>query len=174
MTMFGEVFQIGYVVKDMESALEHWTKTLQVGPFYTVDITTPSLVYGEEVTARSRIALSQWNDLQVELIYPLDDAPTIYKAFLDSGREGLHHLGSLTPDFSRDDEQVVASGIKRAQVGSLMGTRFTYYETDTHFQGTMVELLEATPFFLDVIDKLKAGTRNWDGTEPVRPLKQLF
>jgi hypothetical protein len=34
---FGELRQNGYVVRDIQSAMKHWTEVLGVGPFYYVD-----------------------------------------------------------------------------------------------------------------------------------------
>ena len=34
---FGKVCQNGYVVRDIEAALKHWTEVLGVGPFYYID-----------------------------------------------------------------------------------------------------------------------------------------
>ena len=35
--MLGNVLQNGYVVRDMDAALEHWTEVLGVGPFYYIE-----------------------------------------------------------------------------------------------------------------------------------------
>ncbi len=32
--IFGEVRQNGYVVRDIDAALKHWTEVLGVGPFF--------------------------------------------------------------------------------------------------------------------------------------------
>jgi hypothetical protein len=35
--LLGNVLQNGYVVRDMDAALEHWTEVLGVGPFHYVE-----------------------------------------------------------------------------------------------------------------------------------------
>jgi hypothetical protein len=35
---FGKVCQNGYVVRDIEAALKHWTEVLGVGPFYPMPL----------------------------------------------------------------------------------------------------------------------------------------
>ena len=35
--IFGPVRQNGYVVRDIEAALEHWTTVLGIGPFYYIE-----------------------------------------------------------------------------------------------------------------------------------------
>jgi hypothetical protein len=32
--IFGEIRQNGYVVRDIDSALRHWTEVIRVGPFF--------------------------------------------------------------------------------------------------------------------------------------------
>jgi hypothetical protein len=36
--IFGKVCQNGYVVRDIEAAMAHWTQVLGVGPFYYTSI----------------------------------------------------------------------------------------------------------------------------------------
>jgi hypothetical protein len=35
--LFGPIRQNGYVVRDIEGALKHWTTVLGVGPFFSVE-----------------------------------------------------------------------------------------------------------------------------------------
>ena len=32
--LFGPIRQMGYVVQDIEAAMQHWTRVLRIGPFY--------------------------------------------------------------------------------------------------------------------------------------------
>ncbi|MFD2137196.1 hypothetical protein ACFSLT_22255 [Novosphingobium resinovorum] len=36
--IYGRIFQIAYVVPDLDEAVEHWTKSMGVGPFYDFPI----------------------------------------------------------------------------------------------------------------------------------------
>ena len=45
------------------------------------------------------VALANSGDLQIELIQQRNDAPSMYKEFLDSGREGLQHMSYWTRDY---------------------------------------------------------------------------
>ena len=53
---------------------------------------TGSVYRGEPTEPVVSIAFANSGDLQVELIEQEDDAPSIYREFLDAGREGFHHL----------------------------------------------------------------------------------
>ena len=42
--VLGPVRQLGFVVRDLDRALEYWTKTLGVGPFFTIRNVVPDTV----------------------------------------------------------------------------------------------------------------------------------
>jgi hypothetical protein len=170
----GEVFQLGYVFRDMDGALDHWIGTLGVGPFFKMRVESETEIYGTHMMLRCDIALSYWNDFQIELISPLDDAPTHYGRFLGSGPGGLQHLGTLTPDFARDEHRLMSSGNERLLRAEFNGSQIGYYGTDRNFPGTMIELVEKTDFFLGFNQAIRSASETWDGREPVRPIESLF
>ena len=92
--LFGPIRQNGYVVRDIEAAMKHWIDVLQVGPWFYIDrVQTDWFRHrGQDSTAELSIALANSGDLQIELIQQRNDAPSMYKEFLDSGREGLQHV----------------------------------------------------------------------------------
>ena len=52
------------------------------------------------------IALANSGDLQIELIQQVNDAPSMYKEFLDAGHEGLQHVAMPT-EISRGKQSVL-------------------------------------------------------------------
>ncbi len=93
----GSVRQLGFVVHDLDRALEYWTKTLRVGPFFTIRNVVPEKWHyrGQPSLApRASIALANSGDLQIEIIQQHDDHPTGWRDFLASGREGFQHVSS--------------------------------------------------------------------------------
>src|SRR5205085_2999920 len=95
--MFGPIRQIAFVVRDLEGALDYWTKTLGVGPFYVMRNMTPDDFRYRGAASpppRMSIALGNSGDLQVEIIEQHDDRPSAYRDFLDSGREGMQHVSA--------------------------------------------------------------------------------
>jgi len=170
----GKVFQLGYVVRDFDGALDHWIGTLGVGPFFKMRIESETEIYGAQMMLRCDIAISYWNEFQIELISPLDDTPTHYGRFLGAGQGGLQHLGTLTPDFARDDHRLTSSGNERVLRAEFNGSQIGYYGTDSHFPGTMIELVEETEFFVGFNRAIRSACETWDGREPVRPIESLF
>lgn len=160
--LFGNPFQVAYVVRDMDAALAHWIGTLGIGPFHIIEIDQEALVYGKQLHVRTQMALSWWVDMQIELIMPRDNAMTPYKVFLDSGRQGVHHLACISDDFTRSDAEMKSSGIECVMLGEMPDTRIAYYGTDKDFAGMMIAIVEGSPFFLNLLNRMKlhvhAGT----------------
>lgn len=88
--MFGSINQIGYVVRDIDAAMDRWVRH-GVGPwFYIGDVTVDYFRYrGADSDLKMSVALANSGDLQLELIQQRNDAPPMYKDFLD--RAGHRH-----------------------------------------------------------------------------------
>ncbi len=68
--IFGDIRQNGYVVRDIESAMKHWTEVLGVGPFFYFErVPVHDFRYrGEPSPVDLSIALANSGALQIELI----------------------------------------------------------------------------------------------------------
>ncbi|WP_136162184.1 VOC family protein [Sphingomonas flavalba] len=172
--LFGPVFQIAYVVEDVDAAIDHMVKTMGVGPFFLFPLPLQAEwleVRGERVPADydllAAAALSYSGETMIELIQP-GSAPSTYREFLDAGRRGVHHLGTVATDYDAQMAAARAAGIGVAAEGVLPISRFAYLDTDVLFPGTMVELIEMTQAMRDLFDGIKATANAWDGREPVR------
>ncbi len=171
-THFGPIRQNGYVVRDIESALRHWTEVLGVGPFFYFErVPVEDFRYrGAPSPLEVSIALANWGELQIELIQQRNDAPSMYRDFLEAGREGLQHVAVWTEAMDAELERLAAVGFRVGQSGTIgAGGRFVYLETEAH-PGTVVEVSEISGpkgrFFAHV----KQAAAEWDGSEPVRRL----
>jgi catechol 2,3-dioxygenase-like lactoylglutathione lyase family enzyme len=172
---FGEIRQNGYVVRDIDAALKHWTEVLGVGPFFYFDrVPVEDFRYrGESSDLAVSIALANSGPLQIELIQQRNDAPSMYRDFLAAGHEGLQHVACWTRDFDADLARLEALGYRVGQSGCIGASgRFVYFETQAH-PGTVVELSEISGpkgrFFQHIADA--AGS--WDGSEPIRRLGEI-
>ena len=169
--IFGKVCQNGYVVRDIEAAMKHWTETLGVGPFYYIErVKMDRFRYrGQPSDAEVSIALANTGDLQIELIQQRNDAPSMYRDFLSSGREGLQHMSYWTTDYQKDFDRYLSLGFKVGQEGQIGGSqgRFAYFDTETH-PGTVIEISDITGPKGVFFEKIKKEAANWDGSRPVR------
>src|SRR6201996_8570876 len=121
--IFGAVRQNGYVVRDLRAALDHWVTVLGVGPwFYIERVKTDYFRHrGQDSAVEMSIALANSGDLQIELIQQRNDAPSLYKEFLDSGREGLQHLSFWSTEYQSLYDRLLAAGHKVGHEGQIGG-----------------------------------------------------
>lgn len=168
--IFGPVRQNGYVVRNIETAMDHWTRVLGVGPFFYFErVPMQDFRYrGETSPLEVSIALANSGPLQIELIEQRNDAPSMYRDFLDAGHEGLQHVAYWTEQMDSVLSRARDDGYEIGQSGAIgENGRFVYLLTEQH-PGTVVEISEINGpkgrFFAHIAEA--AG--GWDGTEPVR------
>ncbi len=162
---FGPIAQNGYVVPDLERAVEYWSGTLGIGPWFELDTSVfADMSYqGQATHMRVRIALANSGDLQIELIQPLDEEPSPYRDFLreSGGRGGLQHVSSwpTTDVFDRlvSERPVLFSG----RGG---GTRFAYFD-DAYDFGSMMEIADLSKGTKAFFAHIRQAAENWDGKE---------
>ena len=168
------ISQLGFVVTDLDAAMVHWIEELHVGPFFHAPLIEAEDFHHRGVPrpAPFAAALANSGPLQIELIQPLDDAPSQWQEFLSSGREGLQHFGYWTDEFDGDFDQAAQAGYTVAHRGVLAGGRFVYF--DTHAPtGYAIELSEQSPAKQAVFGAIRAAAVGWDGTDPVRAFADL-
>jgi hypothetical protein len=169
--IFGKVCQNGYVVRDIEAAMTHWTQVLGIGPFYYIErVKMDWFRYrGAPSEAEVSIALANTGDLQIELIQQRNDAPSMYRDFLESDREGLQHMSYWTRDYQADFDRFAGMGFKIGQEGQIGGAqgRFVYFDTETH-PGTVIEVSDISGSKGAFFERIKAAAAKWDGSRPIR------
>ena len=108
--LFGGVIQNGYVVRNIEAAMRHWIDVLGVGPWFYIDhLPVADFQYkGQPSPVDISLALANSGTLQIELIQQRNDAPSLYRDFLQAGHEGLQHLGYGTREFETDLVRLLA------------------------------------------------------------------
>jgi hypothetical protein len=168
--IFGDIVQNGYVVRDIQAAMRHWIEVLGVGPWYYIERlpVTDFRYKGEPSPVDVSLALANSGALQVELIQQRNDAPSMYRDFLNAGHEGLQHIGYGTYNFEADLARLLSSGYTVGQSGQI-ATRgpFVYLQTEAH-PGTVVEVFDLAGGRAQVFARIAAAARNWDGKDPIR------
>jgi len=175
---FGTIRQIAFVVRDIEQALGYWTRTLGVGPFFVMRRMAP-LDYryrGESSQAPVlSVALANSGDVQVELIEQHDDAPSAYRDFLASGREGFQHVSSWLTRAAYDETMTAArrDGLIAIHEGVVPASkvRFAYFATEVSPGGLVYEMADCMePHIYPVIQMIAEAARDWDGNDPIREI----
>jgi catechol 2,3-dioxygenase-like lactoylglutathione lyase family enzyme len=172
---FGEIRQLGYVVPDIEAAMDYWARVLGVGPWYYAErVPVVNFRYrGELSSPVTSVALANSGPLQVELIQQRNDAPTMYRDFVASRGTGLQHVAYWTQSFDDDMTRLDAAGFKVGMSGEVGERgRFVYFETEYH-PGTVIELSEVAGPKGKLFDLIRTSAQTWDGKDPVRPFPDL-
>ena len=168
--LFGPVMQNAFVVDDLESAVQHWSRTLGIGPFYAFEhIKFDSLQFrGKPGQADITAAIAYWGDVQIELVVQHNQAPSIYRDFLDRGGRGLQHMAVMTDDLDAHLARLRPLGIEPVQHGQVAGggARFAYVSSD-FMPGTMIELIESGPAILGYFKVIQQAAATWDGKNPL-------
>jgi hypothetical protein len=164
------VIQMCYVVPDIRAAMSVWVNKLKVGPWFLLDhFTGGNPKYrGRDSTADVAIAMSFAGHMNIELIQPNNDAPSVYREWIDRHGHGFHHWGRATTNFDRDVEHYASAGHDLAFIASVpSGGRVAYMDT-THELPGYVELIELGAGFEAVFSRFYRASIGWDGADPVR------
>lgn len=164
------VRQVAYVVRDLDAALKYWTEVLKVGPFFLFEhCPLENQRYrGGPSNVDVSLALGNSGDVQIELIYQHNDAPSVYKEFLDAGRIGVHHFGLMPVDYAAMCRRYRELGHEAAFVCTVGGSELTYFDTVASI-GHYTELWDNSEVFKDLFMLVENAAKGWDGSNPVRP-----
>ncbi|MEI9991896.1 MAG: VOC family protein [Rhizomicrobium sp.] len=164
------IMQMAYVVKDLRAAIDEWVKRLNVGPWFVLDhFTGVDPVYrGRPSKADITLAMSFAGHMNIELIQPNDDHPSVYKELIDRSGYGFHHWGIASADFASDLARYEAMGMEVAfRLGVPTGGEVAYLETKGSLPG-FVELIETSPGMERAFGGFYGAALTWDGSNPVR------
>ena len=170
--IFGPIAQNGYIVDDLERAMNHWVTKLGVGPFFFVrGMSFERYVYkGRASSPVINVGFANSGDLQIELIQQTNDEPSSYKEFLQESGPGLQHVAVWRPDYDDATKQFLSLGLEVLQEGSAgEGRRFAYYDTRLH-AGSIMEVFELAPDSRDFFKTIRDAAKNWDGADPIREI----
>jgi hypothetical protein len=164
------VIQVSYLVPDIRIAMTSWIDKLKVGPWFVLDhfTGTDPKYRGRDSTADVSLAMSFAGHMNIELIQPNDDEPSVYREWIERRGYGFHHWGRATSNFERDIERFQAAGHDLVfHAGVPSGGHVAYMDTTAELPG-YVELIELGGGFEPVFSKFYRATIGWDGTDPVR------
>jgi hypothetical protein len=174
LTIFGQpqdgIIQSAFVVKDIQQAMKEWIDKLKVGPWFLLPkfAGVDALYRGKPSTAESALAMGFAGHMWIELIQPLDSAPSVYKDLIDKRGYGFHHFGLGTSNFDADVKRYQASGAELAFFARVpSGGRVAYMDTTATLPG-MTELIELGAEFDSVFSRMYRASIGWDGSDPVR------
>jgi methylmalonyl-CoA/ethylmalonyl-CoA epimerase len=167
---FGEIRQLGYVVRDIKHSVRAWSSRLGVGPWTIIrNIPLHSVYLGQPSEPLIDIALAYRGAMQIELIQQKNDAPSPYWPYIEYGDFGLHHTAFLSAQIDRDVQRAKDAGLHLAcDINMPTGGRYVYFDAAIPEEHGYIELIEATPALLEMFDQGMKAAASWDGHgEPV-------
>jgi len=126
---------VAVVVRNMDEAVEYY-QSLGIGEFlpeFMLDSSTYTdyKVYGKtpDTIDKTRMRFVQIGSLRLELVQPVEGEP-IYKEFLKSKGEGLHHIAYIVDDLKGETTKLVEKGIPviTRVYRSSTGAGFAYFD----------------------------------------------
>lgn len=162
--------QLAFVVDDLRTTAQRWVDLYRAGPFYILPPSSmPGTYRGEPVTVSSQIAVSQLGPLQIELIQPLGEGPSVYADFRRPSA-GTHHLATITSDYDGALRHYASLGYLPAMTLQAAGGRVAYVDT-TDDVGVFTEVIESSAAFAKALRGTARICANWDGADPIRTLQ---
>lgn len=161
------IAQIGYLVTDLEDAVQSWFEQTGIGPWHIYrGVEMPGTLRGQDVTVVIDVALSYSGETQVELIEVVSDAPSPYHHADGSRQLGLHHIARITDDLEHELAAAPDRGLTVLFTGTSATTEVAYFES-TALPGTVIEYI-CSPHARAMLAAGVDEARNWDGTDLIR------
>ncbi len=136
------VFQVAYVVHDIQAAQRFFNETLGGPRFFVIEnITFKEYTYrGQPAECHQHVAFGYAGMMQIELMQPLSGENTVTE-FLRQRGQGVHHIGIQVADLDRATRDMAEQGFVPVESGVAgQATRFAFFDT-LAVNGTYIELV---------------------------------
>ncbi|MBM3133555.1 MAG: hypothetical protein FJZ95_11080 [Chloroflexi bacterium] len=124
------VYQLGYVVRDIEKVCKYYESTFGIGPFSPpMDVNMDgAILRGRPVKTRIKVAFANSGNLQVELIQPVE-GENPYFEFLAAKGDGIHHLAFQVDDMNKAKSAFAKKGFQPIFYHDMGVMEFAYFDT---------------------------------------------
>jgi hypothetical protein len=166
----GAVCQIAYIVEDIHVAMERFTKTLHVGPWFLMQsVQINNATYrGKATEFTGSLAAGNAGHVMIELIHQSNDAPSVFTEVIHTRGYGLHHQGIAVRNY---DEQMAAYKALDYELAFYSETdlpnRNAYMDTHGEFP-FFIEVIEATESLEAIFTGVYQASVDWNGKNPIR------
>lgn len=169
MTAPNRIYQMAFIVDDLDAAVEKWTAMTGAGPWFVIPhfAFLDPVLRGQAAAPDISIALAYSGEVMIELIRCESAAPSVFTE-MPPGKGSLHHVAQLTDDFDK-----TIAGFAKNGAPAVFTARFTP-ETRAAFVdtraaiGCWTEVIEATAPLIGMQQYMRAQTDGWDGTTDLK------
>lgn len=165
----GDIIQIAYLPEDFDAAVRHWTETVGVGPFFLLEnVQLGDMKYrGAPSDAVFSIAIGYWGNIQIELIRPENDAPSIYSGEY-AVRDRVHHTCIFVDSIADARRACAEAGAEILVEGKVGDSGEVIYVDAGGGPGHVIELLQPMAGSEGLFAMMRDAARDWDGSDPLR------
>jgi hypothetical protein len=162
---FGTIGQIAYLVGDLDSSIDHWSRYAGIGPWTVYkNVTMNGHWRGQDTVITMNVGLSYQDDLQIELIEVTSDTISPYQ-HLDGGKIiGMHHMAWMIEDFDAHVAKAKANGMTQVFFAENPASKVAYFEASGE-PGILFEFIQTPPMIAEGFAQGRAASRAWDGKE---------
>ena len=178
----GQLFQLGFIVPDVDASMRFYAETMSIGPFTCGrGFKAPDGWYrGSTDMPELTIAHAYSGHLFIELIQQHDDTPSVYKEHTEKYGFGLHHYGIAVAPENYDEtlERYYSLGFEDIFTDRLPGdVRIRYIgpkgeqaldEMKRAAGVCYLECVEVKPGEEASFSGMVEASLNWDGTTLTR------
>ena len=172
--ILGPVKQWGYLVRDLDAAMDCWINQLGVGPWWGYrNVPAVAEVNGQQSNIVMSVGLAYHQGMQIELIHQTNDANSPYRYFYDQSGEhapaqALQQIAYMVADVNTAISQCEQRGMH--EVGRILPSPETayVYMSSKAMAGLAIELMPFDQGFLDDYQKCAKEADSWDGSNPYR------
>jgi len=169
---FGPIKQWGYLVKDLEPAMQSWIDNLGVGPFWGFrNVALTSHMHGTRSEVIMNVGLTYQAGVQIELIEQLnpDEAPSPYSDFYQTEQpQVFQQFGYHSLDIDADRKTALSMGLRELGYVESQTQSHYYYFDHPSIAGMVIELMEMDQMTIDAFTYCATEAETWDGSDPYR------
>jgi len=169
------IHHLGYVVDEIEPAVDWAVATLGAGPFFLI----PHLAFdtctfrGEPAAYDHSSAFGQWGPFKVELtVVHSSDPPELAELIGGHAPQVGHvghvgHVGLVVDDLESESAALEAAGLPVFHTGSSGPVSASWHDARDRL-GHHVELLQRCPELDGFYELIRSSAVGWDGSDPLR------
>jgi hypothetical protein len=167
LAQLGTPSQIAFVTPDPGPELERWSTTFGAGPFFLIENLhfnyTKYRGTSQDITIDAYLA--NWGDMQVEVIRPHDDTPSVYTEWLQKGGTGVHHVAMAVEDLETARRTIEAAGLDVTQESAAYNGKPFFY---VRIGAIYLEIIQPDAGMRAMFDMIRQAHVDWDGDPAIR------
>lgn len=161
--------QYAYHVVDLDDAIERWSATTGIGPFFVrrhimlCDVHYRGVGTSLDISA----AMVQSGNVQVELVQQHCDSPSAFRDMFAADEAGIHHVAVAPTDGARMLDHYRSLGFPVATgFMTRAGGGADYVDARPAF-GHMIEVYRVSDRIIDLYAQVAEAAEGWDGKQVV-------